>query len=77
MKELKIAKDFVQSSQNDEIKQKLNLLTGYCPNCQAGRDFWRIDVRGKHNPPITEMEGYDLVRYECVCGAVFKKIEEK
>lgn len=79
MNEIKQARRVAEKTSNPEVKQILNQFLSECPNCGLGRDSWIIDIDTIYNPPISEdfIKGYDLVRYRCDCGCVFKKIEDK
>lgn len=42
-----------------------------CPNCKESYDNWRL------LPPIQILnDQFHLVKYQCGCGEIFKKIED-
>ncbi|AZO95242.1 hypothetical protein [Halocella sp. SP3-1] len=82
MEEVLLARQVAKNTKDPAVKQILNQFLENCPQCGAPRENssgynWRIDIDTIYNPPISEdfIEGYDLVRYRCECGCVFKKIE--
>lgn len=77
MNEVKQARKVAEESKHPGVIKLLSQFVEKCPNCGAGRKKWSFDIGDIDNPPIKEMTGYDIVRYRCDCGCIFKKVEEK
>ncbi|MBM7624083.1 hypothetical protein [Sporohalobacter salinus] len=60
---------------NEEVDITTNIILFQfkveCPNCMKSYNDWRL------LPPIQVInEKFHLVKYECQCGEIFKKIED-
>lgn len=66
-----------KSTENKNVKEIMGVFTTSCPGCGSGRIHWKIDICEGKRPPIVPGAEYDIVRYKCRCGAIFKKVEEK
>ncbi len=72
-----------ENAQYESNKVILGCFSESCPNCGSKRDEWDFDLptecevlNGIKKPAIRECIGFDIVRYRCKCGHIFKKIEE-
>lgn len=82
MENIQVGRETHKNTRNKAAKKILSPFSEECPTCGSTRYAWEFDLptaeeirRGKKKPPIREHGMYDLVRYRCQCGSVFKKIE--